>query len=315
MEYEIDRIIQDANMPAILKELGYKLNFAADHESNGNKLPIICDHHKHRDGNFGTASLIVRGGGKYKGMHCFLCANSWNLITLVQEKLGCNYWTAVKYIADRSGGLEQYAIPGTENDYDRRMALLNGHKIEDAAFPSPLTYAECEALELNMNIKRDSNFISGAIVNAYDYKPKFLDDDENVITVIKPNENWNKNIPSVYASFQHYCLNRKNPNGQDIEPLNVSYLIAKQVNMNLFTLYKEDKDAYWQLVYYRAQDMLELVEQRIEKIANFKILEFVNERNNLLQRKAILEGIIKRYTLTEDMMDIIAKQYNNSMSA
>lgn len=310
MEYETKRIVQDADMISILQELGYKMDLSADHQLNGDKLPIICDHHKHKDGNFGTARLIVRGGGTYKGMHCFLCASSWSLPTLVQEKLGCNYWDAIKFIANHNGGLDQYAIPGTENDWDRRVLASQGKTVEDNAFPAPLSVAECKALRLNLNVEQ-SELSNCAIISASDTKPNSyeLESDEAIVPITIENEKFDITKPGLYASFIHYCAGVKTPNGSDEEPFKTLYLKVKRVNETLYNLYKEDKDAYWELAYYRAHDILEEVNERLEKIKDFGLIKYVNERAELKEQKQILEGIIERFTLTIPMMEVIAKQY------
>ena len=109
MRYDKELILSEVNMLDVLAKLNIPVsdNTARTDLSNGNKREILCPFHD--DKNFGSASIFVDSKRHFKGIHCFACGESWNVIKLVQQKLGLNYGQTLEWLAE--------LCPGGKNNY------------------------------------------------------------------------------------------------------------------------------------------------------------------------------------------------------
>lgn len=88
-----ETIIEDANSVEVLQRLDITI---------GPKNKCLCPYHVGYgkkptvEHDFGSCGIVERGN--WKGIHCFVCGESWSLQRLVMDKIGCSYPEALNFI-------------------------------------------------------------------------------------------------------------------------------------------------------------------------------------------------------------------------
>ena len=116
MRYDRQAIVDSINMLDVINKLNIKISNATVGTDivTGNKREILCPFHN--DKHFGSASIYVDSKKHFKGIHCFACGESWNVIKLVQLKTGLNYGQTLNWLAELCpGDKSNYALEETNN--------------------------------------------------------------------------------------------------------------------------------------------------------------------------------------------------------
>lgn len=224
--------------------------------SKGSYNFIHCPGHINRLGKQDThASNCVLTA---KGYHCFGCDKTVNMIDMVMEYLGVPFKDAIKIIAEAAGGAELFRSSG---NYEFQPKL-------------PLTAEELNAIGL-LPSTNCSNFVDRVHVmpDEYDYaKDQYVIDGEDILKV-------DKSVP----------------------------------NLSLLELYKKHKEIYELTIINAAKKAITEYNKAIEDFASRSSLKvstvyelFENDggissktfsgiKTSLLKKKAIAEGILKKY--------------------
>ena len=116
MRYDRQAIVDSINMLDVINKLNIKISNATAGTDivTGNKREILCPFHN--DKHFGSASIYVDSKKHFKGIHCFACGESWNVIKLVQLKTGLNYGQTLNWLAELCpGDKSNYALEEADN--------------------------------------------------------------------------------------------------------------------------------------------------------------------------------------------------------
>ena len=90
---DAETIMENADIEEVLKKLDITL---------GPKQKCLCPYHVGYgasptvEHDFGSCGIVERG--TWKGIHCFVCSESWSLQRLVMDKLQCSYPNALSFI-------------------------------------------------------------------------------------------------------------------------------------------------------------------------------------------------------------------------
>lgn len=90
---DAEEILEDADIIEVLEKLNITI---------GPKNKCLCPYHvgygksPTPEHDFGSCGIIEKNN--WKGIHCFVCGKSWNLVQLVMDKLNCGYIDALKFI-------------------------------------------------------------------------------------------------------------------------------------------------------------------------------------------------------------------------
>lgn len=313
MQIDSESLLSDADMLSVLQRLpDVKLNLSRNYSPDGNKVQILCRYHADR--NFGSANLLVHNG--FKGMHCFACGASKSLIQMVQDYGNMNFYEACEFIAEDLGGIENYYIPGTENEYDlkrkRYQSLYSQSKsynnnVYDYDFPALLSVQELKLIGMNPYGNIENNYIP---LNEYDYKPANwqLDNGQYIKCTEETNPFYVDDLGPLYLSFKDYVNDVKNIHGQDQKPFRYKYLVCEHINGNpLISLYKNDKWTYWHLIVSKIIWAIQDTEDKIQDMSLKK--GYVSKVYHLKKILKLQNDLLKRYTLSKKTQDIMRKEH------
>lgn len=118
--YDLERLLLDADMATVAKEIGIKLQDEQKTYSNPKYRGILCPNPEHQDKNFGNC--VIKSNNTYV---CFACGDSGNVIHMVQQFCECSFWDAMGIIADICGGREAYLTFFSDKKDHRKLLSKN----------------------------------------------------------------------------------------------------------------------------------------------------------------------------------------------
>lgn len=181
--YDKDLIMQDVNMLDVLNKLNISVSsdISRTDISTGNKRKVLCPFHN--DKHFGSASIYIDSRRNFKGIHCFACGESYNVIKIVQHCLGVNYGAALEWLAECNGNKARYKIKSSGISNAKIVRIASDGKVyteshketanKKKSLAGLLTTADLELIGItNYPVK---NTIEGAIINCYSEKPEEIE--------------------------------------------------------------------------------------------------------------------------------------------
>ena len=87
--YDIEQIKNTVSGPEIVDHFGLET------KKMGSLISILCPFHD--DEHYGSCYVYD------KGIHCYVCDHSWDVIEFTQDMLGCSFVDALKYLSENFG--------------------------------------------------------------------------------------------------------------------------------------------------------------------------------------------------------------------
>ena len=259
MLYDIDRIIEDADVFAVAKALGLETNENSKkyNPETGDGLQVLCPFHN--DQHFGSAAFVVkrRSGKLYKGFRCWACNTKHDLPGMVGSLMGLSFPESLEFIAKTTVGdnVSCYTIDGGEADrVPGRPFCLSGSELRFIG----LGGHGCEG-------------IRGAVINAYSYKPE---------------------EPTV----EHVVYNKERYDGtKEYQPFCVEHLVIKPVKQSIQFLYNEDYISYQTLVLQKIEEKEKELQLLLKHTKGFGKADAQNKfeaKNGLKQCEKLREKVL-----------------------
>lgn len=124
--YDERAILDEVSALEVAMDLGIKM------QKRGKNYSVLCPFHN--DGHFGSAVLTN------KGMHCFVCNETWSITEYIMEEENISKMDALKIMGDVAGGAEKFVIKKNKNDKIKKNPNL-----------FPLNSKQLERLGINMD--------------------------------------------------------------------------------------------------------------------------------------------------------------------
>lgn len=296
--YNADAIISalsNSDVMNIMQRIGWEINPNTENigYKNLNKVQVLCKYHN--DVHYGSAYL--QRHSSWIGIHCFACGESWSLTQIIMNDLGFSYPKTLEFLAEYSGGIEQYILNPSQNS-----KKLN--KTKNDNFPEPLQSNELHLIGLDFH-NNDNPLSSVAVLNYFPYysKPDNLKDGEYLIKIM-PDEK----VENIYYKLVEVCDKNSSEAIKKIlnhyEMLNEGgYLLVRKCYDNINYLYQNDKYLYWKIVLSHAIDKKHECEEILEKLMGQNDVISANRRSTVKRDIKTLNCIIKKYSLNIEVIN------------
>lgn len=265
MLYDRERLLQAADSLDVAEYIGL------DIKRIGSNYSILCPGHEKRlgkpDTGFGNCILTKNG------YTCFACGKSVNLIDMVMEVTGCNYYEALGTIAETCGGRELYLSDDSDIVEKEELPLMK----EELA---------------SIGLKSHSTPI-------YDIR--------NLMTCEYDDED------ELYSKQSHYYIS-----GNEVLK---ETLLGVPCSISLFSLYKDDREAYNYLIETKARESFEDSKNALAALQNdnsflYDISSFLNfdknaEEDLLAEPELIYHEMLSYYQKKYMVAKQILSQYED----
>jgi hypothetical protein len=307
MRYDRQAIVDSINMLDVINKLNIKISNATAGTDivTGNKREIICPFHN--DKHFGSASIYVDSKKHFKGIHCFACGESWNVIKLVQLKTGLNYGQTLNWLAELCpGDKSNYALEEANNksswgivsiDSSGKLSVKNNNSNEEKskAIDNPIknifTSEDLKLIGIQdypLNIF-DKN---GSIIDCLQYEPSIIDIPDNCVA------------EKDYV----YSTDKKASNVKFDETLEAVWLIKKNGINSRFTfndLIQENPDCAVNLACTRIVYLIKDKQVILNKLAGSSNKMLVNvvhlTKKEIKRLKELYNKIMNAWLKTEEL--------------
>ena len=113
--YDIEQLLNDADMKEVAQEIGIKINYEKKTRKN---TGILCPNPDHTDQHFGNC--FIKPDNTYI---CYSCGDSGNVIHMVMQFTGVSFPKALEIVAEICGGKDHYLYTSDMTESDFQHAL------------------------------------------------------------------------------------------------------------------------------------------------------------------------------------------------